>query len=198
MSTGAPVAGLSPSGRDLEICRRFRPRHLTWQPSVSFSARPTATPIDSIIIHYTDLNLEWSLKYFLDPVREVSTHYLIDRNGSTQQLVSVDRKAWHAGKSSLDGTPDVNGRSIGIDLVFSPKTHRDGYTDPQYEALAGLANAIRQVLPIQDHLIVGHEHVAEPPGRKADPGPLFQWERFFRDIGITDLTVLPRRPQGHQ
>jgi N-acetyl-anhydromuramoyl-L-alanine amidase len=47
----------------------------------------------------------------------------------------------------------------------------DSFEAAQYESLTSVCAALQQNYPIA-HL-TGHEHVA--PGRKADPGALFDW-----------------------
>lgn len=154
-----------------------------WLPSESYNERPAAQKTDTIVLHYTDLDLEHSLQFFLDPGREVSTHFLIGRGGILFQHVSVLHRAWHAGKSQLHGVPDVNSRSVGIDLEFISSMHRS-YTKAQYDTLTRLVLQLRQHLPIRDDQILGHEHIAWPAGRKRDPGPAFLWKEWFSQAGI--------------
>jgi AmpD protein len=109
----------------------------------------------------------------------VSAHFFIDRTGVVIQMVDTDLKAWHAGESALGGLPDVNRFSIGIELEGDEET---AYTDGQYEALLRLLEELRKAHPaITPERIVGHEHVA--PGRKRDPGPLFDWGRVRSAVG---------------
>ena len=65
--------------------------------------RPACTAIDAVVIHYTALNLADSLVLLCDPQAKVSTHHVIDREGSVHKLVSVVRRAWHAGVSRQAG-----------------------------------------------------------------------------------------------
>jgi len=103
----------------------------------------------------------------------VSAHFYLDRQGRVTQFVDTDLKAWHAGESALDGMPDVNRFSVGIELEGDGETP---YTEAQYAALGPLLGEIRRAHPkVTPARVVGHEHVA--PGRKRDPGPLFDWGR---------------------
>lgn len=152
-------------------------------PSPNWDERP-AGAIDSVVIHYTALNFEASVRHLTSPEQGVSTHYIIDRTGNLSQLVPVDLRAWHAGVGRLYDSPDVNGVSVGIDLVFVPADSQD-YTEAQYRSLEVLLHVLRDVLPILPERIVGHEHVALPVGRKGDPGPTFDWKRVFSDQNLT-------------
>jgi AmpD protein len=115
----------------------------------------------------------------------VSSHFFVSRSGEVFQLVDTDLKAWHAGVSSLAGRPDVNRFSVGIELEGDEVTP---YAEAQYESLRRLLRELRAAHPaIGPDRIVGHEHVA--PGRKRDPGPLFDWGRvrswFERGLGVS-------------
>ena len=138
--------------------------------------RPTGVVVDTVVIHYTDLPLAESLELLRRPGHPASTHYVIARDGAVFQLVPESKRAWHAGVSRLGDRERVNDFSIGIDLVFQPGIDR-GYTERQYEILMDLLDGIRTRHPIDPALVTGHEDVALPPGRKTDPGPLFDWPR---------------------
>ena len=153
--------------------------------------------MDAVVIHHISLppgavETERIADFFLnrlDPAahpyfahiahQRVSAHFLIGRDGRVTQFVDTDLKAWHAGESSLEGASDVNRFSVGIELVGDEVTE---YTEAQYGELGKLLRWLREVHPkIRTERIVGHEHVA--PGRKRDPGPMFDWERVRRAEG---------------
>ncbi|HEX4505114.1 MAG TPA: N-acetylmuramoyl-L-alanine amidase [Alphaproteobacteria bacterium] len=139
---------------------------------------PRRAAIDMLIIHYTGMKTaEAALDRLCDPASEVSAHYLIEEDGRVWRLVPEDRRAWHAGRGFWAGTTDVNSRSIGIELA-NPG-HEHGYRpfpDAQMTALEHLCRGILTRFPIRSHLVLGHADVA--PGRKLDPGELFDWQRL--------------------
>lgn len=136
-------------------------------------------PIDLLVIHYTgDMSIDSTIFWFMNPSSKVSAHYLIGRDGRTLQFVCEKDEAWHAGASSYEGKENCNQYSIGVELVG---TEISGFTDEQYNYLIELTNDIKQKYPaITTKRIVGHEHIA--PGRKIDPGKLFDWDRLLRGI----------------
>jgi N-acetylmuramoyl-L-alanine amidase len=190
----------------------FTPEHyrIVDHPVRNFSPRqPPGVAIDAIVIHDTaTLDVASVLATFDNLAEQRSAHFVIDRDGTTYQLVAPRFKAWHAGESALWGRADVNEFSIGIELVDVDEpaagTHRQGphettlgYTDAQLTACLALCVSLVMTYPgITVNRIVGHEHVALPPGRKVDPGPDFPWREFLEAVGwhvLTD-TPLARRP----
>ena len=85
-----------------------------------------------------------------------------------------DCRAWHAGVSYWAGARDINGRSIGIEIV-NPG-HEFGYRSfpgAQIEAVIKLSQEIIARHSIPPERVLGHSDVA--PARKIDPGELFPW-----------------------
>ena len=114
-----------------------------------------------------------------------SAHFMIARDGTVLNLVPLPHKAWHAGKSEWQGKKYCNNWMVGIEMVA---THDSGYTDAQYEALIELTEELIEKYDISWDNITGHENVA--PGRKKDPGPNFDWDRYramVREESITDM-----------
>ena len=108
----------------------------------------------------------------------VSAHFLVDRRGTLIQFVSCDRRAWHAGESDYRGRKACNDFSIGIELEG---TDVMPYTEAQYETLCALTVTLIDNYPaLSRETIAGHSDIA--PGRKTDPGPAFDWRRFYRDL----------------
>jgi len=157
------------------------------RPSPNFDDRPPGQAIDMLVLHYTGMrDAHTALERLTDPAAEVSTHYLIDEDGSVVRLVAEDKRAWHAGVSSWRGAAGVNARSIGIELV-NPG-HEFGYRpfpEAQMQALETLARAILARHPIPAINVVGHSDVA--PTRKCDPGELFDWRR----LAVVGIGVWP-------
>nr|WP_315195941.1 1,6-anhydro-N-acetylmuramyl-L-alanine amidase AmpD [uncultured Aquabacterium sp.] len=162
--------------------------------SPNFGPRPAGSVIDLAIIHSISLppgeyggdhierlftnRLDWDAHPYFAQIRgaEVSAHFVIRRDGELLQFVSVNDRAWHAGRSSWRGRDNCNDHSVGIELEGLEHTP---FEAPQYAALARLLKDLSHSWPITE--AVGHEHVA--PGRKEDPGRAFDWALLARLSG---------------
>ena len=148
------------------------------RPSPNFDSRPDGAPVDMLVLHYTGMGTAAAaLDRLTDPGARVSAHYVIEEDGTVWRLVDEKARAWHAGISAWRGETDINGRSVGIELV-NPG-HEFGYRPfpgAQIEALIELAKRVLARHPIPPRNVVGHADVA--PARKMDPGELFDWPRL--------------------
>jgi N-acetyl-anhydromuramoyl-L-alanine amidase len=101
----------------------------------------------------------------------VSAHFLVRRDGRALQFVSCNARAWHAGASCFAGRDQCNDFSVGIEMEGSDHV---AFTEAQYATLAALTLALRTRYGVA--MVAGHEHIA--PGRKTDPGPFFDWDKY--------------------
>ena len=162
--------------------------------SPNFGPRPQGACVDLVVVHSISLppghyggeevqrlftnTLDWDAHPYFGQIRgmEVSAHFYIRRGGELWQFVSGDQRAWHAGVSCWRGRENCNDDSVGIELEG---LEGETFEPAQYESLAVLVAALAQRYPIAH--VAGHEHVA--PGRKADPGPGFDWACLQRQLG---------------
>ena len=147
---------------------------------MNYSFRKKNKIVKYIVIHYTGMkNLKLAYQKLSDRSSNVSTHYLISRNGIILNILCPKFKAWHAGKSKWKSNTDINEYSIGIEL--ENKGHEYGYSDytkKQYISLKILILFLKKNFYILDKDIIFHSDIA--PNRKKDPG-----ERFvMNSIGI--------------
>jgi N-acetylmuramoyl-L-alanine amidase len=128
-----------------------------------------------IVLHYTGMaSGPEALDRLRDPAAKVSSHYLVEEDGQVFVLVPEERRAWHAGVSFWAGERDINGLSIGVEIV-NPG-HEFGYRpfpETQIAAVIALLDDVRGRWTIPDARILGHSDVA--PNRKIDPGEFFPW-----------------------
>jgi N-acetylmuramoyl-L-alanine amidase len=168
------------------------------RPSPNHDQRPGDGVIDMLILHYTGMRTAAeALDRLCSPAAKVSAHYVVDEDGTLRRLVPETRRAWHAGVSFWAGRRDINGASIGIEIV-NPG-HEFGYrpfSEPQMAALEALAQDILRRHPIPARFVLGHSDVA--PQRKTDPGELFDWARLARlGIGLwPDIAATVAAPEG--
>ncbi len=149
--------------------------------SPNFGLRPENMFIDTIVIHYTDMEDDISaLTRLCDKEAEVSSHYLINKKGEIFSLVPDNLKAWHAGPSCWRGREKVNDFSIGIEL---DNNSNEEFSIPLMKSLIKLCHEIMENHPIEQKNIVGHSDII--PSRKFDPGRLFNWKWLAKEgIGV--------------
>lgn len=163
--------------------------------SPNHGARPRGTAITLAVIHSISLppgryggdaierlftnTLDWDAHPSYDGIRglEVSSHFVVRRDGELLQFVSTARRAWHAGRSIWRGRENCNDYSVGIELEG---LEGERFEDAQYGRLVLVLEALARRHPIDG--VVGHEHVA--PERKRDPGPGFDWSRLQRMVNL--------------
>jgi AmpD protein len=160
--------------------------------SPNFDIRSKESSVSLIVLHSISLpptvfgnnyveefflnELTQSKDKYLNNIKDmkVSAHVYIKRTGEIIQFVPFDKRAWHAGESSYENVSNCNDYSIGIEL--------EGCDDIVFENIqyAKLAEIINYLLACYKDLsaerIVSHSDIA--PGRKSDPGPLFDWKRL--------------------
>ncbi|MBL0730148.1 1,6-anhydro-N-acetylmuramyl-L-alanine amidase AmpD [Piscinibacter sp. HJYY11] len=163
-------------------------------PSPNFGPRPSGVDIDLALIHSISLppgvyggdeierlftnRLDWDTHPYFQQIRglEVSSHFVLRRDGELMQFVSCEDRAWHAGRSVWQGRENCNDYSIGIELEG---LEGETFEHAQYETLAMLLQRLARDYPLR--WVAGHEHVA--PGRKQDPGPGFDWVHLKALLG---------------
>jgi AmpD protein len=166
-------------------------------PSPNQDDRPEGAEPELVVVHCISLppgqfggpHIEELFTNRLDPAAHpyfaeiaqmaVSAHLLIRRDGGLVQFVPFHRRAWHAGASCYEGRERCNDFSIGVELEG---TDDGDYEDAQYSALVDVVEALGRVYPaIRPERIAGHSDIA--PGRKADPGPGFDWQSLHGMLG---------------
>lgn len=147
-------------------------------PSPSFGPRRDGLRPELVVIHYTGMaTAEAALARLCDPASEVSAHYLVAEDGRAWRLVPEEARAWHAGPGTWGGAGDVNSRSIGIELANpGPLAGFPPFPEPQMAVLERLLDEVMARSGIVPAGVIAHSDMA--PGRKADPGPKFDWRRL--------------------
>jgi N-acetyl-anhydromuramoyl-L-alanine amidase len=180
------VGGLRKIGWLVDAKRIVSPNH---------DPRPDGTAIDLLVIHNISLppgiyggnsivelftnKLDREAHPYFATIAElrVSAHLLIRRGGEVIQFVAFHERAWHCGASQWKGREGCNDFSIGIELEG---TDDEPFTMPQYAKLIGVTQLLQRAYPVTH--ATGHSDIS--PGRKTDPGPLFNWRLFRSATGL--------------
>lgn len=101
------------------------------------------------------------------PKRRVSSHLYIGRGGEVWQLVDLDKRAWHAGKTNLLGRNDWADFSIGVEIEHAQGA--PAYPALQLAAIVEVGAWLVAEFHIRREWLVTHRAVAWPRRRKIDP-----------------------------
>jgi len=172
--------------------------------SPNFGERPSQSQIDLLVIHSISLppgvyggpeiealftnQLDWDAHPYFAQIRnmQVSSHFVIRRDGFLMQFVSCEKRAWHAGVSHYRGRDNCNDDSIGIELEG---LEGELFASAQYDTLSVLCTELVNHYPIAH--IAGHEDIA--PGRKLDPGAGFDWQLLQEKLILSNSFFPPVR-----
>lgn len=153
-----------------------------WTPAstsnYTASTRPSAYPVQYVIIHVTQETFTDAVKIFQNPAKQVSAHYVVrSGDGYVAQCVREKNIAWHAGNW------DYNTRSIGIEhegWVDKPEY----FTDAMYTKSALLTASVcdRYGITKDRSHILGHVQV--PGTDHTDPGPNWDWVKYIRMVNL--------------
>lgn len=149
-------------------------------PSPNHGERLGTDRPDILLLHYTGMpSAKGAQAWLCNPESQVSSHYIVHEDGRVVQMVSENRRAWHAGKSIWAGETDINSRSIGIEIANAG--HPAGlpdYPDRQIESVIELCLECVERHGIAAERVLAHSDVA--PIRKVDPGENFPWDKLYR------------------
>lgn len=169
--------------------RGFKPAVIE-EHSPNFDNREGA--VNLLVMHYTGMpTARAAIDLLVSPRAKVSSHYVVDEDGTVYQLVAEAKRAWHAGLSFWCGQRMLNDASIGIEIV-NPG-HSWGYRPfppAQMRAVLALSKGILARHNIPARNIVAHSDIA--PNRKQDPGELFPWSWLAaQGVGVWTDAFLP-------
>ncbi len=169
-------------------------------PSPNYDDRPEDQDISLLVVHCISLPPEQFTGNYIDQLfcnqlnpqhhpyfeqiyqLRVSAHLLIRRDGSINQYVAFNKRAWHAGVSEYKGQQRCNDFAIGVELEGS---ENQPYTKAQYSKLISVTQCLIQHYPeLSSQHIAGHSDIA--PGRKTDPGKSFDWKRYLSALSQTN------------
>lgn len=154
-----------------------------WRPTIrNFDWGRGGASVNYIVIHYTAISYERTLRAFSNPNSGVSAHYVVRNDGHVAQIVGEADRAWHAGNSYF------NDHSVGIEIEKSDESNPD-FTVEEYRAAALLACVIsgRHGIPLDRAHVIGHNEVPWP-NNHSDPGPTWNWPFF---MWLTSLCAPP-------
>ena len=125
--------------------------------------------IKFLIFHYTGMRKESDALNRLTNIQsEVSSHYLIKKNGVLIVMVPDLYVAWHAGKSSWKSFKSLNKNSIGIEISNPGHNHNYiNFSKKQIRSILYLSKSLMKKYKIPSKNILGHSDIA--PSRKKDP-----------------------------
>jgi N-acetylmuramoyl-L-alanine amidase len=139
--------------------------------------------IKFLIFHYTGMRKESDAINRLTNIQsEVSSHYLIQRNGTINVIVPDLYVAWHAGKSFWKGFKSLNKNSIGIEISNPGHDHTYiNFSKKQIQSILYLSKSLIKKYKIKSSNVLGHSDIA--PFRKKDPGEKFPWKHLAK-LGV--------------
>ncbi|MFD2743059.1 MULTISPECIES: N-acetylmuramoyl-L-alanine amidase [Sphingobacterium] len=152
-------------------------RNYDFAPTIHYDLRKP----QFVMIHHTSQNsIAQTIRTFQLAHTQVSSHYVIGRDGQVVQMLNDYQRAWHAGAGKWGNITDMNSVSIGIEL---DNNGSEPFPDLQINALLILLNNLKSKYRIPQTNFIGHSDYA--PGRKDDPSTYFPWETLAdRGFGI--------------
>ena len=137
-------------------------------------------------------------KDFLNSI-ELSVHGLIKPDGTYDEMLPTENKAFHAGKSYHEPYDSLNSYYIGIELLvkgvhdlnsFSKVIEsKEVYNEEQFKCCIEKCKFWMNKYNISIERVVRHsdvsgDHIRGLGKGKTDPGSAFDWNRFIKELSL--------------
>ena len=144
-----------------------------WVGTTNFNMRKP----NYVVIHHTAQDsVGQTLNTFTLPRTQVSSHYVIAKNGEIYHMLNDYLRAWHGGIGKWGNNTDLNSSSLGIEIDNNGK---EEFTELQIISLVKLLSEIKEKYKIPAENFIGHSDIA--PSRKVDPNANFPWKRLAEE-----------------
>ena len=144
-----------------------------WAGTTNFNLRKP----NYVVIHHTAQDsVQQTLTTFTLPRTQVSSHYVIAKNGEIYHMLNDFYRAWHGGVGKWGNNTDLNSSSLGIEI---DNNGEEEFTDLQIISLVELLAEIKEKYKIPAENFIGHSDIA--PTRKVDPNANFPWKRLAEE-----------------
>jgi N-acetyl-anhydromuramyl-L-alanine amidase AmpD len=164
-----------------------------WRPSPNFNQRPADSTgaMHAVIIHTCEGNYPGCWSWLVNPISQVSAHYVVNEDGSEiSQLVREPDRAWHI--AALYDCDLNRGHECWLDSVQSNHftvgiehagfASQDSFPASQIEASAALVCDLTKDrgIPRDWQHILAHGQLQ--PENRTDPGPNWPWITYVHRI----------------
>ncbi|WP_372920113.1 N-acetylmuramoyl-L-alanine amidase [Salegentibacter sp.] len=130
-----------------------------------------------VVLHHTAQDsVQQTLKTFTIPRTQVSSHYVIGRDGEVYHMLNDYFRGWHGGIGKWGNNSDLNSSSIGIEL---DNNGFEEFSLIQIYSLLEVLENLKEDYNIPAENFIGHSDIA--PGRKVDPNATFPWKRLAEE-----------------
>jgi len=166
-----------------------------WSPNISAASR-NLNSVLGFVVHATAsgapaLNIA---KYFANPDNEVSTHYVIGKDGFCIQCVPLNRVAWAIGASHVAG---INNTSTVSAELCNLNDGVDPFPAVQVKKLADVIKAVRRVCPNLPLTRI-FEHADTSVQGKSDMRANFPIERLLWYILVPTWVPFPGKAAAYK
>ena len=164
-----------------------------WRPSPNFDQRAADSTgvIHMVIIHTCESNYASCWSWLVNPVSQVSAHYVVSEEGSEiSQLVLERNRAWHIAAlydCTLNRRHDcrlngVQSNHFTVGIEHAGFVSQDSFPDAQLNASAALVCDVTRDrgIPRDWQHIVGHGQLQ--PVDRTDPGPHWPWIAYVHRV----------------
>ena len=164
-----------------------------WRPSPNFDQRAADSTglIHLVIIHTCESNYASCWSWLVNPVSQVSAHYVVSEEGSEISQVVLERnRAWHIAAlydCTLNRGHDcrlngVQSNHFTVGIEHAGFASQDSFPDAQLEASAALVCDVTRDrdIPRDWQHIVGHGQLQ--PANRTDPGPHWPWIAYVHRV----------------
>lgn len=159
--------------------------NIEWVGTKNFWAGRSGKKPIAIVNHITAGLMTGCLSWMQNPAASASSNYLVTKTGRILQLVKDEDSAWANGKVNkpnwplYDGT-NPNRYTLSIEHEALPG---QALTEEQCQATLWLHRYLvaKWGIPVDRDHIIGHYRI-DAVDRPNCPGPLFPWDRLFRDL----------------